>query len=175
MRSSSFHFHFKRCKGVTWPLCAELVDQNWVHFNETFHYNWDSLHEKAGHQQSPIWVMWSERVQANCSRVLNFHHSSWTTCAALWKCQYPYRGSTGWLLSGQLLSLLAQYPSHWQMVLTCPVVFIISQTWVLFLPASGWAFYPACVICSVCPARLTGTTNGWFRGLSKTQEDPSKG
>lgn len=52
------------------------------------------------------------------------------------------------------MSLLAEYPSHWQMISSYPVVFIIFQTWVLFLPASGWAFYPTCVICSACPPPL---------------------
>ena len=45
---SSFHFHFKRFEGVTWPFCAELADQNWVHFNETLyaHCNWAGLVRK---------------------------------------------------------------------------------------------------------------------------------
>lgn len=35
--SSAIHFHFKRHGGTIWLLCAELVDQDWVHFNETLY------------------------------------------------------------------------------------------------------------------------------------------
>lgn len=34
---SAIHFHFKRHGGIIWFLCAELVDQDWVHFNETLY------------------------------------------------------------------------------------------------------------------------------------------
>lgn len=139
---NSIHFHLKRCEGVTWPLCAELADQNWVHFNETFyaHCNRAGLMRKLVMGSHPS--EWSEVTPKSSPwpRALNSHHSNWTTRDALWKHKYPPRGSTGCLPSWQLWFWWSSSPT-----LACDLLIMTwcPQAWVLLLPTSGWAFYPA--------------------------------
>lgn len=87
---SAIHFHFKRHGGTIWLLCDELVDQDWVHFNETLYVHCSEaelIHEKAGHGQSPIWVIWSDLKKFTCPRIWNSHHWREASCNAL--CKFP--------------------------------------------------------------------------------------
>lgn len=150
---NSIHFHLKRCEGVTWPLCAELADQNWVHFNETFyaHCNRAGLIRKLVMGSHPS--EWSEVTPKSSPwpRALNSHHSNWTTRDALWKHQYPPRGSTGCLQSRQLWFWWSSIP-HFGMwppshaLMSSGVGPAPPCLWLGILP--GWAFY----IHSVCPS-----------------------
>ena len=166
---NSIHFHLKRWEGVTWPLCAELADQNWVHFNETLyaHCNRAGLMRKLVMGSHPS--EWSEVTPKSSPwpRALNSHHSNWTTRDALWKHKYPPRGSTGCLPSRQLWFWWSSIPTLWHVTsLSCPDVLRPGSC--SSLPLAGHLtqlgiFHSQCVPLLL----LTPTVNNRFRGVSE--------
>lgn len=95
-----------------------------------------------------------------------------TTCDALWKMPISSERKH----SGQLLSLLAQDPSHfgkwppWYALLS----WWISQAWILpFLPTSGWVCYPVWAIVHVpSPLYPDSPANDWFSRSLEAQQGP---
>lgn len=164
---SSFHFHFKTHEGLTWPLCAELADQTWVHFNETFyaHCNWAGLIRKLVMGSHPLSDL-KQPQRVHLPHGLQFPSLSGATCDALWKCQYPSRGSKG--------CLCLCWPSTLRTLANAPLSWGVAQAWVLTLPASGWYFSQsgATVHTPLPPHPLS---NHWFRSLSETQWASMKG
>lgn len=129
----SFHFHFKRCEGLSWPLGAELADQTWVHFNETFyaHWNWAGLRRKLVMGSHPS--EWAEATpRSSPAPRPSFPSLSGATWDALWTCQYPPRGSKG--------CLCLCWPSTLHTLANAPLSWGVAQARGLPLPASGCYF-----------------------------------
>lgn len=154
VQCSSFDFHFKRREGLTWHLCAELADQTWVHFNETFytHCNWAGLIRKLVMGSHPS--EWSEATPKSSPApwpsipIIKWGHM-WRSL----KCQYPSRGSKG--------CLCLCWPSTLHTLANAPLSWGVAQAWVLPLPASGWYFSQSGAtvhtLCLLTPSAITGS------------------